>query len=488
MASGGHRRTTRRRFLQRGAVLAGGASLGLGSGCSLGGGGSRSRPEAVTLARDRGGMLDLPPGFQYRVLSEEGGRLSNGAAVPGSFDGMAALPGGRGETVLVRNHELGADDGSAVPARRPFGRDGPGGTTALVVGPDRRVVRELVTSSGTIDNCAGGPTPWGTWITCEEDLTEGHGYAFEVDPREPESELSRTPIWTMGTFSHEAIAIDPRTGVVYLTEDNGRGSDDPDVAGPSYLYRYVPFDARRRPGALQRGGLLQALALEQRAAGPGGLAPRRRFGVVWRLVNPVRAPEDARAKGCASFVRLEGCAFGDGALWFADTIGGDAGRGQLFRYRPRTETLELFHESSDRSRLEQPDNVVVAPWGDVVVCSDSRSDLFGITPDGELYPLARSRLEDSELCGPTFAADGRTLFLNAQYPGVTYAIWGPFGRLAELGRERALGGFDRARRMASAGPPCGEGPALSAALAAAGREHGLTQLEAAAYDRLGVAL
>ncbi len=492
MGSGydGYGRTTRRRFLQRGTLLAGGASLALGPACSVGGSpSSPSRPEALRLAPDRGGMLDLPPGFQYRVLSEEGGRLSNGARVPGSFDGMAALPGAAGQTILMRNHELGAKDGSEVPAKRPFDRDGPGGTSMLVVGPDRRLLREVVTSSGTIDNCAGGATPWGTWITCEETFEDGHGHAFEVDPGEPEGELSRTPIRAMGTLSHEAVAFDPRGGAFYLTEDhNPSGLDDPDLAGPSFLYRYVPFDARRRPGALQGGGLLQALTLEERSPRPGALDRRRRFGVTWRLVDPGRANEDAQAKGCAAFVRIEGCAFGAGALWFADTLGGDADRGQLFRYRPSTGTLELFHESGERSRLEQPDNMVVAPWGDLVVCSDSRSDLFAITARGDLNPIARSRLEDSELCGPTFAADGRTLFLNAQYPGVTYAIWGPFGRFAGGDDDRALRDPDRRRRMAVAAPPRGEGPVISQALAEAGDRHGLTRLEAAAFDRLGAQL
>lgn len=433
-------------------------------------------------------MLDLPRGFQYRVLSEAGARLPGGGRLPGYFDGMAALGGAAGRTVLVRNHELREDDGSELPAKRPFDRDGPGGTSMLVVGPDRRPLREVVTSSGTIDNCAGGATPWGTWLTCEETFEDGHGYVFEVDPREPEGELSRTPIRAMGTFSHEAVAFDPRTGVFYLTEDhNPEGTDDPDEAGPSFLYRYVPFDGRRRPGALQRGGLLQALALEERSGPPGDFARRRRFGAVWRLVDPGRANEDAQAKGCAAFVRLEGCAFGAGALWFADTLGGDAGRGQIFRYRPRRGTLELFHESSERSRLEQPDNMVVAPWGDLVVCSDSRSDLFGLTPEGDLYPIARSRLDDPELAGATFAPDGRTLFLNAQEPGVTYAIWGPFRRLRGSGVS-VHGDPARRRTMASATPPPGEGPATSPALVDAARREGLTLLEAAAYERLGVAL
>jgi secreted PhoX family phosphatase len=81
----------------------------------------------------------------------------------------------------------------------------------------RREIRDYVTSSGTLNNCASGATPWGTWLTCEEDRTTHHGYVFEVNPRDPQNNLSRTPIRGMGIFSHEAVNIDPRSGIAYLT-------------------------------------------------------------------------------------------------------------------------------------------------------------------------------------------------------------------------------------------------------------------------------
>jgi secreted PhoX family phosphatase len=211
------RRINRRAFLGLGGMSA--AAL-LISGCDRG-----ARPRSASagygpLVADPGGVIDLPSDFQYRIISEKGSTLSKGAPVPGAPDGMAAFRGPGDTTVLVRNHELEPDEDPPAVGRNLYRSSPMGGTTGIVVGSDRKKIEDYVTSSGTQRNCAGGATPWRTWLTCEEIRTTDHGYVFEVMPDDPENDLSKTPIRDMGSFRHEAAGVDPATGIVYLTEDD----------------------------------------------------------------------------------------------------------------------------------------------------------------------------------------------------------------------------------------------------------------------------
>src|SRR5215207_2509243 len=412
-----HRRSlSRRAFLTLGGMSA--AALAFGSW------GARPSNGAVgygPLVEDPAGILNLPSGFQYRIISEEGSKLSNGAPIPGDHDGMAAFQGPGDTTILVRNHELGPNEGPAVVGTNPYRSSQSGGTTGIVVGSDRVEIDDYVTSSGTRNNCAGGATPWGTWLTCEEDRTTNHGYVFEVNPNDPENGLSKKPIRAMGFFSHEAVDIDPATGIAYLTEDDFRGDipsdptaeviadDAPPGSRVSFLYRYVPNVKPRKPGDLQKGGKLQVLTLEELNNFNADLAsPGQTFGVVWRNVNPEEPHESAEDAGAARFGRLEGAHFSGGAFWFDDTIGGEMRLGQIFRllpsggYRDTGDVLELFYEGTDPGNMQSPDNIIVTPWGDLwfaedeAVAGDSVNRVMGITPDGQVYTFARNPRSDAE--------------------------------------------------------------------------------------------
>lgn len=423
-------------------------------------------PEAFgPLVPDPSGILDLPRGFRYQVLSRTGELMSDGLYVPGRPDGMAAFerPGGR--VVLVRNHELNLDDG---PDTGPFGpenhlrdRVSPsmvydvgtddrlplGGTTTLVYDPRRRdLVEQRLSLVGTLRNCAGGPTPWNTWLSCEESVagagarpfvTRDHGYLFEV-PADPSRGAFARPLRAMGRFYREAVAVDPDTSIVYQTEDLGDG----------LIYRFIPSAAER----LADGGRLQALAVRGR---PGlrtqnwdgrEVAVRRPLEVSWVDLEDVESEEGTLRsqgfeKGAAQFARAEGMWWGDGVCFFACTNGGEARKGQIWKYTPgeaegtpeeasEPGLLELFVEPNDGTLVENADNLTVAPWGDLVVCEDGTGEdyLVGITPDGGIYKLGRNRRSNGELAGATFSPDGSTLFLNLQLEGLTVAITGPWDR------------------------------------------------------------
>jgi hypothetical protein len=477
------------------------------------------------LVPDPKGRLALPDGFQYAEISPAGSKMTNGALVPDWHDGSAAFPGPDGNILLVRNHEISYEPNDdprilPVPSTNPYDKDALGGTTTVVVGPDRTVVDSYVSSSGTLSNCAGGATPWGTWLTCEETTTAlllaedeivtavDHGYVYEVDPSDPENELSRTPIKGMGTFAHEAAGVDPETGIVYLTEDGETDAvflDPSKDTGGSFLYRYVPVDTTPAPGALQKGGKLEVLKATTAPASNDAdlLDIGDTLGVTWIAVDTVDSNADANAKGALRFNRLEGAAFAAGTLWFCDTNGGEQRLGQIFRYTPATNSLELFYEGEDSggheedgdtgldyARLESPDNITVSPWGDVFVAEDGGgvNRIIGFTPEGESYVFALHNIPyptleeeelpinfQSEVTGPTFSPDGKTLFFNVQYPGTTLAVWGGFPEPSAA----------RQRQMAVVAPPRALAPQVSPELKALATRHGVSELQVAALHRLG---
>jgi secreted PhoX family phosphatase len=378
-----------------------------------------------SLQTDPKGVLDLPAGFSYVRLSETGQTMTDGYKVPGGHDGMAAFSGANGNTILIRNHELNPASTTSIgaPNTSKYDTQGKGGTTTLVVSSTRTLIRHYGSLAGTYRNCAGGPTPWGSWLSCEESFEVGnkkHGYVFEV-PSSATGFVTPVPLVAMGRFNHEAAAVDPNTGYVYMTEDRGDG----------LFYRFVP----NTPNNLSAGGALYALRIPSRpqANTTTGFTVGQAYTVDWvRITNPDPSSDTVRTTGfslgAAKFARGEGIFYGNGDMYFCCTSGGSAGVGQIWRYTPATNTLRLYIEPNNANILDFPDNIVVAPNGDLFLTEDGGGTDFvvGITPTGALYKFARNALNSNELTGVCFSPDGRIMFVNMQTPGITFAISGPW--------------------------------------------------------------
>ncbi|WP_313085769.1 PhoX family protein [Pseudomonas sp.] len=424
-------------------------------------------------------LLQLPDGFQYRSFSWTGDPMDNGQPVPGSHDGMGVVEVRRGssgpEIVLVRNHEAGT--GNPIDARGVYdgvtlanGQRPAGGTTNLYVprGIDQPV-RTLPSLGGTRTNCAGGVTPWGTWLSCEETTVDyssvggrAHGYVFEVtaDP----ALTTGQPLVQMGRFAHEAVAVDPRNSYVYLTED---------ARNRAGYYRFIPTDASQQPSSLAAGGILQAARVRNRAL-VDLHAPTQgdSYQLEWvEVPNPDLGPQpegsgpfvQARQAGALSMSRGEGICHRDGKLYIVDTSAGtDAqgragyGRGAVWVHDLATDRLTCLFASTDAEIANNPDNITISPRGGVVLCEDGGGvqdaygfgeRLLGLTAAGEAYIFAKNNVvfddvqaaaagkkvsggdyRNREFCGACFDPTGHFLFVNIQTPGITFAIWGPWAR------------------------------------------------------------
>ncbi len=470
---------SRRGFIAGGAAIAAGIAAGPFQGFVA----HAARPHKprdaggygplAPVADLRGGAfrLELPAGFQYRSFHPAGTTLDDGSVIGGRHDGMAAFGHKRSDLVtLIRNHEVNG------PTPSPLGTTGAfydshtgGGTVTVIVDKFGNVHEDRVSLRGTQMNCAGGRTPWGSWLSCEETvngpdvgpdftgapnttLTKPHGYLFQV-PTTGRSDA--VPIKATGRFPKEAAAVTPSGDAIYITEDN--------FDFPSGLYRYLPPRPARATKRVEDGGVLQMFKVAgvNKADLSVGLPVGSTFAGEWVTIedpDPTFPPgttnnqairavgDEGRTKGAAIFSRLEGCYYANGRIYFVSTQGGATvppdvapagfgdGRGQVWMYDLEANVLQLLYESPGSATLDLPDNIVVSPRRGLVLCEDGSADNFlrGLSRDGAFFDLARNIDPDQvgqEFAGATFSPDGHTLYVNIQSgSGYSIAIWGPWER------------------------------------------------------------
>lgn len=417
-----------------------------------------------TAAKNTGEtFLALPKGFEYNVVGKAKNPLSDGRTTPGAHDGMATFQV-KNELRIVRNHEVAGGrvpkEGAGIGAANHYDPTAGGGTTTLIINPKtREIVRDFVSLSGTLINCAGGTTPWGSWISCEETtlgqterttrdgkkiggFAKPHGYCFEVSAS-ANSAVTPVPLKAMGRFEHEAVAVDAKTGVVYLTEDKNPGG----------FFRFLP----KRHKRLAEGGTLQMLKVKTADNYDTRKGQKTGVSIIasWVTIDnpdPIEADVDSAAvykqgaaKGGAAFARLEGCyADENGRIYFTATSGGDNGGGQIWMYQATNKEegkLTLLFESPSRAILDMPDNICFKPKTNLLfVCEDSdyvgeggtRDNFMRIlTPAGKMADFAKNiapGFEGTEFAGSTFTKDGKVLFVNLQGVGATLAIWGDWDK------------------------------------------------------------
>jgi secreted PhoX family phosphatase len=352
-------------------------------------------PYGAPTVLDADTGLLLPPGFQAREIVRAYQPVGPTAYVWRQWpDGAATFPTADGGWIFVSNSE--------VPVA--------GGVDAMRFSPDGEIVGAYPVLAGTSLNCAGGTTPWGTWLSCEE--WDG-GLVWECDPTGPGQGVARP---ALGSFKHEAAAVDPVRGHVYLTEDQSDGC----------FYRFTPAGAKND---------LASGTLEVMVVGAGN-------AVSWKPVpnpNPLALPEQSietptreQVPDAARFDGGEGCFFDSDIVYF--TTKGDH---RVWALDVAAQTLQVLYDGAAGGPLRGVDNLIVNAAGEIFVAEDGDDmQVCIVGADGTATPFLQMTGsqhtpggQKSEVTGLAFSPDGTRLYCSSQRgagTGITYEVTGPF--------------------------------------------------------------
>ncbi|MEM8609706.1 MAG: alkaline phosphatase PhoX [Myxococcota bacterium] len=380
----------------------GGSAGAGGEGGTAGMGGAGGAPAMSNIASlgplqdpDENGVR-LPEGFTSRVVAVAGEEVaSTGYVWHGSPDGGAIYQTSDGGWIYVSNSELLGPIGGGVSAVR-FSSSGDVTDAYRILGD-------------TNQNCAGGPTPWDTWLSCEE---REDGRVWECDPFGVADPIVRE---ALGVFYHEAVAVDPQTQYLYLTEDRGNGR----------FYRFVPDNLVNGMADLSAGTLQVA---QVSGGGPEG-------SVTWLDV-----PDPSAQSGMTRTQVPESTAFDGGeGIWYHDGVVYFTTKGdnRVWAFETGSSTLTVLYDAATSGNpiLTGVDNVTVSPTGDVLVAEDGGNmEIVALTPDGTIAPIVQVVGQDSsEITGPVFDPSFERLYFSSQRgpsgnftDGITYEVSGPF--------------------------------------------------------------